>query len=62
MRYTHHRGLPAVTGWVRLKYAAVNLKTLANWSWNNSFCIIVFNIFARAELEPLLSLNKTGGL
>ena len=26
MRYTHHRGLAAVTRWVRLKYAAMNLK------------------------------------
>ncbi len=25
MRYTHHRGLAAVTRWVRLKYAAMNL-------------------------------------
>ena len=37
MRYTHHRGLAAVTRWVRLKYAAMNLKKLAVWSWNNSF-------------------------
>ena len=32
MRYTHHRGLAAVTRWVRLKYAAMNLKKLAQWS------------------------------
>ena len=37
MRYTHHRGLARVTGWVKLKYAAMNLKKLANWSWKNSF-------------------------
>lgn len=37
MRYTHHRGLAAVTRWVRLKYAAMNLKKLANWSWKNSY-------------------------
>ena len=36
MRYTHHRGLTAVTRCVRLKYAAMNLKKLANWSWKNS--------------------------
>ena len=42
MRYTHHRGLAAVTRWVRLKYAAMNLKKLANWSWNNS---VLFHIF-----------------
>ena len=37
MRDTHHRGMARVTNWVRLKYAAMNLKTLANWSWNSSF-------------------------
>lgn len=37
MRYTHHRGLAAVTRWVRLKYAAMNLKKMAIWSWKNSF-------------------------
>ena len=31
MRYTHHRGLARVTTWVRLKYAAMNLKKLAKW-------------------------------
>ena len=43
MRYTHHRGLAAVTRWVRLKYAAMNLKKMAIWSWNNSF----FALFSR---------------
>ncbi len=37
MRYTHHRGLPRVTNWVRLKYAAMNLKKLAVWGWYRSF-------------------------
>ena len=46
MRYTHHRGLAAVTRWVRLKYAAINLKKLANWSWNNSFFLRILRIFA----------------
>ena len=35
MRYTHHRGLAAVTRWVRFKFAAMNLKKLAVWSWKN---------------------------
>ena len=34
MRYTHHRGLARVTNWVKLKFAAMNLKKLAMWSWN----------------------------
>ena len=31
MRYTQHRGLPAVTNWVKIKYTAMNLKKLAIW-------------------------------
>ena len=31
MRYTTYRGLAWVTNWVRLKYAAMNLKKLAIW-------------------------------
>ena len=42
MRYTHHRGLAAVTRWVRLKFAAMNLKKLANWSWKNSISRLIF--------------------
>jgi transposase len=45
MRYTHHRGLAAVTRWVRLKFAAMNLKKLANWSWKNSFFSQISLIF-----------------
>lgn len=39
MRYTHHRGLAAVTRWVRLKFAAMNLKKLAMCSWRDSALI-----------------------
>lgn len=46
MRYTHHRGLAAVTRWVRLKYAAMNLKKLANWSWENSVLSAIWLVFA----------------
>ena len=44
MRYTHHRGLTAVTRWVRLKYVAMNLKKMANWSWENSILRIIFAV------------------
>ncbi len=44
MRYTHHRGLAAVGRWVRLKYAAMNLKKIANWSWSNSICNTILAI------------------
>ena len=36
MRYTWHRGLAQVTKWVKLKYAAMNLKKLAIWKWKNT--------------------------
>ena len=42
MRYTHHRGLAAVTRWVRLKFAAMNLKKLAQWSWENSIFSLIY--------------------
>ena len=47
MRYTHHRGLAAVTRWVRLKFAAMNLKKLAVWSWNNSCFFCFCSVFPR---------------
>jgi len=31
MRYTQYRGLAQVSNWVRLKFAAMNLKKLAIW-------------------------------
>ena len=42
MRYTHHRGLTRVSTWVRLKYAAMNLKKLAQWSWNSPIFTPIF--------------------
>ena len=45
MRYTHHRSLARVTNWVKLKFAAMNLKKLAVWSWKSSFFIPYFSNF-----------------
>lgn len=33
MRYTFHRGLTRVRNWIRLKFAAMNLKKLAMWAY-----------------------------
>ena len=41
MRYTHMRGLARVTQWVRLKFAAMNLKKLANLAWKR-LCLQAF--------------------
>jgi Transposase DDE domain. len=45
MRYTHHRSLTRVTNWVRLKFAAMNLKKLAVWRWKERLYSLVFLIF-----------------
>ena len=54
MRYTHHRGLARVTSWVRLKFAAINLKKLAIWSCKTPvfpqlFCSF-FHIYAKTPV------------
>lgn len=36
MRFTPYRGQANVTNWVRLKFAAMNLKKLAVWKWKNT--------------------------
>ena len=56
MRYTHHRGLARVTNWVRLKYAAMNLKKLAVWSWNNSVSPrFFFYFFLNSAKHPVFA-------
>ena len=57
MRYTHHRGLARVTKWVKLKFAAMNLKKLAVWSWNNSFEQFIFTFFLQNMRRTPLSLH-----
>lgn len=52
MRYTQHRGLARVSSWVRLKFAAMNLKKMAVWSWNNSIFVLLSRLFA-SEYEKI---------
>jgi len=33
MRYTQYRGLAQVTNWVKLEFAAMNLKKPPTWKW-----------------------------
>ena len=37
MRYTHYRGLAQVSNWVRLKFAAMNLKKFAKRKWLDNY-------------------------
>lgn len=43
MRYTPYRGLTAVTAWVKLKFAAMNLKKLAIHKWQPFFRFLFFS-------------------
>ena len=45
MRYTQYRGLAQVTNWVKLKFAAMNLKKLASWKWKERFLSWFFQLF-----------------
>jgi hypothetical protein len=45
MRYTQYRGLAQVTNWVKLKFAAMNLKKLAKWKWRTSLFCFRYSFF-----------------
>ena len=45
MRYTQYRVLAQVTNCVKLKFAAMNLKKLATWKWNDNFRSLLFRFF-----------------
>ena len=45
MRYTYYRGLSQVTNWVRLKFAAMNLKKYAVHRWENTHLYTAFTRF-----------------
>lgn len=51
MRYTPYRGLPAVTAWVKLKFAALNLKKPALHHWRLSLAFFRF-FFPLHYLKP----------
>ena len=54
MRYTQYRGLAQVTNWVKLKFAAMNLKKLATWKWNDPFRLLLFRLFcSEHERNPV---------
>lgn len=42
MRFTHLRGLTRNLGWVKLKFAAMNLKKYAIHKWHRAYCVFFF--------------------
>ena len=63
MRYTQYRGLTQVTNWVKLKFAAMNLKKLAKWKWKNSFSSLHGFVFSTILIKnPVAAQAATGFL
>ena len=56
MRYTTYRGLSQVTNWVRLKFAAMNLKKLANWRYPTPPFPSVFRVFMPFQAKTPFAL------
>ena len=56
MRYTRYIGLAQVRNWVKLKFAAMNLKKFAKWSWRDSsncpYTFIISFILPKFERNP----------
>lgn len=59
MRFTPYRGLKRVGMWVKLKYAAMNLKKLAIWKWNTARFHIIRILYRK---EPLFCCCMIGVL
>ena len=55
LRYTRYTGLAQVTNWVKLIFAAMNLKKLAKWRWRNSHNRLVLRIIS--FIFPKLAKN-----
>ena len=57
MRYTQCRGLAQVTNWVKLKFAAMNLKKLAKWKWEELYSSLSLALFAPIYVQKPIYAN-----
>ncbi len=62
MRYTRYTGLAQVTNWVKLKFAAMNLKKFAKRRWREehpsqflAFSVLLFPFFTLNTRKPVLA-------
>ena len=67
MRYTRYTGLAQVTNWVRLKFAAMNLKKFAIRKWEDTHILLQILIFPLFFVQnrfktPVLPDTKLGFL
>ena len=65
MRYTRYTGLAQVTNWVRLKFAAMNLKKFAIRKWEDTHIllqILIFPLFlSKIDSKPQFCLTQNRG-
>ena len=65
MRYTRYTGLAQVTNWVRLKFAAMNLKKFAIRKWEDTHIllqILIFPLFlSKIDSKPQFCLTQNWG-
>lgn len=54
MRYTQYRGLAQISNWVKLKFAAMNLKKLALGKWKVSCTAFILHIFTAKHIKNLI--------
>ena len=61
MRYTRYTGLAQVTNWVKLKFAAMNLKKFAIRKWEDAHNLLQILIFwPQYAQNPSFARRKTG--
>ena len=64
MRYTRYTGLAQVTNWVKLKFAAMNLKKFANRLWKDThpkhISTVISFVFPIYVKNPCFAWCKTG--
>ena len=65
MRYTRYTGLAQVTNWVKLKFAAMNLKKFAKWRWKDTHSTYISDVisilFPAIYIEPLSCVTQNRG-
>lgn len=64
VRYTRYTGLARVTSWMKIRFAAMNLKKNTRWRWRDTYpsfdsCNFVF--FAKLHATPVALNAKLGG-
>ena len=61
IRYTRYTGLVQVTNWVRLKFAAMNLKKFAIRKWEDTHNLLQILIFCPNIFKPQFCVRQNWG-